>query len=82
MRADFLFALQMHPLVFMLPAAVPVYLLRKRLPRKVLIVLCVVALLIMFVTYIYRLSSGSEIVYADFERGGLYKMLQNFTVEG
>lgn len=82
LRLDFSLALQMHPLVFLLPVAGLVYLLRKRIPRKVLVILCVAALIIMLATYIYRMANGSEIVYADFERGVIHKMLQNFTVEG
>ncbi|MBE6771636.1 MAG: DUF2752 domain-containing protein [Ruminococcaceae bacterium] len=82
LRFDFLLAFQMHPLVFILPFAVIIYMFRKKLPRKVIVFLSIAALILMLAVYFYRLANGSDIVYADFERGVLYKMLQNFTVEG
>lgn len=82
LRLDFSLAFQMHPLVFLLPVAAVIYLIRKKIPKKLLVFLGISALLLMLVTYIYRLSIGSDIVYIDFERGAIYKMLQNFISEG
>lgn len=82
LQLDFLLALESHPLVFLLPVAAVVYLLRKKIPRKLLVFFGVAALLLMFAVYIYRLKSGNDIVYIDFEKGAVYKMLQNLFLEG
>ena len=73
---DFALVFHFHPLVYLLPVAFLVYLLRKRIPRKVMIALCVLALLTMLVVYILRMTSGSEIVYAKFDTGAVYKLFQ------
>ena len=78
LRLDFSLAVQMHPLVFLLPTAVLIYFLRKKIPHKVMIILCAVALSLMLAVYFYRMSVGSEIVYADFENSIIYKCLQKF----
>lgn len=82
LRLDFSLALESHPLVFLLPFAAAVYLFRRKIPQKLLVFLGIAALLLMLAVYIYRLKSGSEIVYIDFERGEIYKMLQNLLSEG
>lgn len=81
LRLDFQLALEYHPLVFLLPVAAVIYLLRKKIPKKLLVFLGITALLLMLAVYIYRLSAGSDIVYIDFEKGAIYKMLQNFIWE-
>ncbi|MBQ2774482.1 MAG: DUF2752 domain-containing protein [Clostridia bacterium] len=76
LKFDFALAFYFHPLVYLLPAAFLVYLLRKRIPRKVMIVLCVGILVLMLAVYIYRMSAGSDIVYAKFETGAVYRLFQ------
>ena len=76
LKFDFALAFYFHPLVYLLPAAFLVYLLRKRIPRKVTIVLCVGILVLMLAVYIYRMSAGSDIVYAKFETGAVYRLFQ------
>lgn len=71
---DFQEAYFMHPLVFLLPVAAAVYFLRHRIPKKLLALLCVVALLLMLTVYIIRLTQGSEIVFIDFEKGLFYRL--------
>lgn len=82
LKLDFLRAAEYHPLVFLLPVVAAVYFVRKKIPGKLLVFLGVTALLLMLVTYVYRLSTGSDIVYIDFEKGMVYKMLQNYISEG
>lgn len=64
----------MHPLVFLLPVAAAVYFLRHRIPKKLLALFCVAALLLMLTVYIIRLTQGSEIVFIDFEKGLFYRL--------
>ena len=66
-------AIEMHPLVFLLPVAAAVYFLRKRIPKKAMTALCVTALVILTAVYIVRLNGQSNVVYADFESGLIYK---------
>ena len=74
-RLDFSLAAEMHPLVFLLPVAVLVYLLRKRISKRLMTGLCACALILLLITYLIRMSTPDSIVYADFESGLLYKML-------
>lgn len=81
LKLDFALAMEMHPLVFLLPVVAVIWFLRKKLPKKLLVFLGIAALLMMLAVYIYRLSTGSDIVYIDFEKGEIYKVLQNFISE-
>ena len=78
LRLDFQLAFQMHPLVYMMPFAVIVYFLRKKIPTKTLEILAFSAAILMFIVYFIRLFSGSEVVYIDFKRGWIYKLFQYF----
>ncbi len=71
---DFGQALYFHPLVIFMPVAVLVCLLRRRIPKKLMTALCIVAIVMLSVVYVIRLSGGSEIVYWDFEKGAIYKL--------
>ncbi len=82
LQLDFQLAFESHPLVFLLPVAVAVYFLRKKIPKKLRNALGIAALLLMLAVFVYRLCSGSDIVYVDFEKGVIYKMLQNLFSEG
>ena len=72
---DFERAYLMHPLVFLLPVAVAVYFLRRKIPKKLLTTLCISALLIMLVVYIIRLMQGNEVVFWNIEKGLFYRLL-------
>ena len=74
---DFETAYQMHPLVFLLPVAAVIIALRDRIPKKILRILGVSALILMAIVFVVRLSSGSEIVYWDFEKGAIYKLFHS-----
>ncbi len=82
LHLDFQLAFQMHPLFFLLPVAATVYLIRKKIPKKVMIVLVISVLILMLAVYIYRLNTGSDTVYIDFKRGILYKVLESYFTEG
>lgn len=75
LQLDFSLAFESHPLVFLLPVAAVVYFLRKKIPKKLLAFFGVSALVLMLAVFIYRLCTGSDIVYFDFEKGAIYKML-------
>ncbi len=74
LRLDFSTALEMHPLVFLLPVAVIIYLFRRRIPKKAMTALCISALVLLTAVYIVRLNGQSNVVYADFESGLIYKI--------
>lgn len=74
LKLDLALAYEMHPLVFLLPAATAVYLLRKRIPQKAMTALCVLALVLLTAVYIVRMNGQSDVVYADFESGLIYKI--------
>ena len=74
LHLDFETAYQMHPLVFLLPVAAAVILLRHKIPKKLLGVLGVSAIVLLTVVFIIRLSVGSDIIYWDFEKGAIYKL--------
>lgn len=74
LRLDIGLAIEMHPLVFLLPVAVAVYLLRRRIPKKAMTALCISALVLLTAAYIVRLNGQSNVVYADFKSGLIYKM--------
>ena len=73
-RLDFPAAFEMHPLVFLLPAAVTVFFLRKHIPKKLMTVLCISALILLTAVYAVRMSYPSDVVYADFESGLIYRL--------
>ncbi len=81
LKFDFALAFHFHPLVYLLPIVFLVYLFRKHIPRKVMIVLCVGVLVLMLAVYIYRLTAGSDIVYANFESGAVYRLFRFFYEE-
>ena len=74
LKLDFSLAFEMHPLVFLLPIALAVYLLRKRIPKKAMTALCVFALVLLLIVYIIRMTQPGCVVYADFESGLIYKI--------
>lgn len=74
LQLDFEAAYRLHPLVFFMPVAAVVFLLRHRIPKKVLKILGISAIVLLTVVFIIRLASGSEIVYWDFEKGAIYKL--------
>ncbi len=76
LRLDFALAASCHPLVFFLPIAGIVFLFRKKIPPKIMCALIAVAGIALTAVYIYRLVTGSEIVYIDFTRGKIYEFLQ------
>lgn len=76
-KLDFASAFEMHPLVFALPIAAVVYFMRRMIPKRVMIALCVLALSLLLIVYIIRMSHQGTVVYADFESGLIYKLFHN-----
>ena len=62
-------ALHYHPLVFLLPAALIVWIFRKKIPKRAFYILCAVAGAVFLAVYVWRLLSGSDVVYAHPEQG-------------
>lgn len=75
LRLDFGLAFEMHPLIFFMPAALIIWLMRKKIPPKIFEGLIIAAAVIMFAVYFIRLFSGSNIVCIDIKDGMIYKFL-------
>ena len=73
---DFLTALQMHPLIYIMPISVILFLLRKKLPEKLKNILLAVFCIAFVGVYFFRLFSGSEIVYIDLKSGFIYQCIE------
>lgn len=80
LRLDFPLALEMHPLVFLLPVAVLVYFTRKLIPKKILRLLYAFALILLITVYIARMTQNAAVVYADFESGMLFKLFNKLNI--
>ena len=74
---DLASAIHFHPLVVLLPVAAAVWFFRKKIPKKVLTALIATALVLLLCVYIIRLSSGSDVVYIDFKRSLIYKIISS-----
>lgn len=74
MKFDFPLAFEMHPLVFLLPIAVLVYFLRRLIPKRIISLFCIFALILLTTVYIIRLTGQSAVVCADFESGIIYRL--------
>ena len=74
LRLDIGLAIEMHPLVFLMPVAAAVYLLRRRIPKKAMTALYISALVLLTAAYIVRLNGQSNVVYADLKSGLIYKI--------
>ncbi len=77
LRLDFTAALHYHPAIFIMPLAAVIFIMRKKINPTAIRVLLVLFILILLVIYIYRLLNGSDVVYVDFERGIIYKILES-----
>lgn len=77
LKLDFQQAFYYHPAVFIMPFAIIVFFLRKRIPKKIINLLGGILILILTAIYIYRLCSGSDIVFIDFESGLIYKIISH-----
>lgn len=73
---DFKNAFYMHPFIFLMPVCLVVFLKRNKMPKKIYNSLIIVFIVGMTGLYLYRLLSGSEIVYADIENGLIYKIIE------
>ena len=76
LRLDPAAAWHFHPLVFLMPVAVVIFLLRKRLSNKALYCIAGCFLLVFLAVYIYRLLAHSDIVYIQVEQSLLGKIYQ------
>lgn len=74
LRLDLPLALEMHPLVLLLPVAAIIYFARRLMPKRILRLLLGFALILLITVYIVRMNSDSSIVYADFENGMIFRL--------
>lgn len=75
---DFKSAFYYHPLVVCLPVAVVLFVFRKHFSEKLLQIFFWLFIVALLIVYIYRILSGSEIVYADFSSGTIYTIINHF----
>jgi len=76
LRLDLPLALHYHPLVVLLPAAALAYLLRGRIPAKIMRGLVILALLALTAVYVIRMTGGSDVVYARPEKGAILRLVR------
>lgn len=77
LQLDFAAALRYNPSIFVLPVAFIVFLFRKKIPKNVQNILLGVGMSIFCGVYLYRLLTGSEYVYIDFDRGLVFQILKD-----
>lgn len=75
LKFDFSLAFEMHPLVFLLPVAVIIYFTRRLIPKKTLRLIYTTGLILLVTVYFVRLNGNGNVVYADFESGIIYKII-------
>ena len=79
LKLDFATAFQMHPLIFIMPLVALIYIFRKNFPPKLLKILTILFFVLLGVTYILRLLSGSPVVYIKPESGLIAKIITYIT---
>lgn len=72
---DFPSALHYHPLVFLLPFAALFLLFQKKIPRRLFYAAWAGCIAAFLGVYLFRLLSGSQVVYARPEEGVLFRWL-------
>ncbi len=77
LQFDFALALKMHPMIFIMPITALVILFRKKIPKKILNGLFIIVAVLMAGTYVYRLATGSEVIYVNPESGYIYQIIKN-----
>lgn len=70
-------AFYFHPMVYMLPVVLILYLLRKKLSPGAVKGFSISILVMLIAVYLIRLVGNSDIVYCRFEEGLIYKLLMN-----
>lgn len=78
LRLDFYEAWQYHPLVYLLPAVVVVYLFRKKIPKRLLTVLEWSAMALFIAVYVWRLCHHDPITTININNGVLSVFIKNF----
>ena len=76
-KLDFARAFYYHPAVFLFPIGIVVFFLRKKIPKKILNILTALLVVILAIIYFYRLFTGSDIVFIDFQSGLIYKIISH-----
>lgn len=66
----------MHPLVYIMPVAVVLFLVRSKLSEKLKNILTAFFCIAFVLVYFIRLFSGSETVYIDLKSGFIYKCIE------
>jgi Mn2+/Fe2+ NRAMP family transporter len=75
LKLDFKTAFHMHPLIFIMPIAAIIFLLKNKLPKWLVNTLAAVFIMLMVAVYFYRLFTDSDIVYINPENGLFSKIL-------
>ncbi len=74
---DFYSAWCYHPLIYLMPFVVLLYLFRKKIDKKLLKAAFITVFVLFVVVYVIRAVSGDPIVQMDFKSGILFK---NFNI--
>ena len=77
LTGDFPLAFEMNPMIYLLPVVAVIYILRKRIPRKVITALIYIGIATATIIYLIRLFSDNEVVYVAPETGIIYKIIKH-----
>ncbi len=66
---DIIAALRYHPMVISIPIVIGVWFFREKISKKTIHMLFMLWLVLLLFTYVFRLISGSSVVYIDWGKG-------------
>ena len=80
-KGDVVGAIHYHPLVFTLPVIVVLFVFKNRINKKILNILLIFIIVLFITVYVIRLfDPNNEIVYVDFTKSIIYKIIRGFYI--
>lgn len=77
LKCDFSLAFEMHPMIFLMPLTAVVIFFGKKLPKKLTVAFFAVISVLMIITYIYRIATGSDVIHFAPENGFIYRLIKS-----
>ncbi len=76
LRLDFAAAFRYNPLVYILPIALLIFIMHRKIPKTTQNLLLGIGICLFLGVYLYRLLTGNEYVYIDLNRGLVFQILK------